>query len=66
MNKTILQRISEETGCDLTPTGVARDCKLRALYDAYIRARGTAREAATYKAFAEFVSAEYCNDSKKD
>ena len=59
MSKTFLQRISEETGCDLTPMGIARDHRLRALYEAYLKVKGTPEEAMAYEAFAKFVSEEY-------
>lgn len=59
MSRTLLQRISYETGCDLTPIGIARDRRLRALYEAYFKAKGTPEEAVAYEAFAKFVSEEY-------
>ena len=59
MSKTLLQRISEETGCDLTPMGIARDRRLRVLYEAYIEAKDAAAKEAVYKAFARFVREEY-------
>jgi len=59
VGKSILQRISEETGCDLSPIGIARDRRLRALYEACLKAKGTPEEEAAYKAFAKFVSDEY-------
>lgn len=59
MSKSLLQRISEETGCDLTPIGIARDRRLRALYEAYLKAKHTPQEAAAYEAFAKFVLGEY-------
>jgi len=59
MSKTLLQRISEETGCDLTPVGIAQDRRLRALYEAYLKAKGTPGEAVAYEAFVKFVSQEY-------
>jgi hypothetical protein len=59
MSKTLLQRISEETGCDLTPMGIARDRRLRALHEAFLKAKGTPEEAVAYEAFAKFVSEEY-------
>lgn len=59
MSETLRQRISEETGCDLTPMGIARDRRLRALYEAYLKAKGTPEEAVAYEAFAKFVSEEY-------
>jgi hypothetical protein len=59
MSKSLLQRISEETGCDLTPIGIARDRRLRALYEAYLKVKGTQEEAAAYEAFVKFVREEY-------
>jgi hypothetical protein len=59
MSKTLLQRISEETGCDLTPMGIARDRRLRVLYEAYIEAKDTTAKEAAYEAFAKFVREEY-------
>jgi len=59
MSKSILQQISEKTGCDLSPIGMARDRKLRELYEACLKARGTPEEVATYEAFAKFVRQEY-------
>lgn len=59
MSKTLLQRISEETGCDLTPMGIARDRRLRVLYEAYIEARDVTVKEAAYEAFVKFVRKEY-------
>jgi len=59
MSKSILQRISEDTGCDLSPIGVARDHRLRELYEACLNARDTPEEETAYKAFAKFVFEEY-------
>jgi hypothetical protein len=59
MSKTLLKRISDETGCDLTPMGIARDRRLRALYEAYLKAKGAPGEAVAYEAFAKFVLEEY-------
>jgi hypothetical protein len=59
MRKTLLQRISEETGCDLTPIGIARDRRLRAFYEAYIEAKNKSEKEAAYKAFVQFVREEY-------
>jgi hypothetical protein len=59
MNKTVLQRISKETGCDLTPIGIARDRRLRALYEAYMEAKNESEKEAAYKTFAQFVREEY-------
>jgi hypothetical protein len=59
MNKTVLQRISEETGCDLTSIGVARDRRLRALYEAYMEAKNESEKEVAYKTFVQFVRWEY-------
>jgi hypothetical protein len=59
MSKSLLQRISEETGCDLTPIGIARDRRLRVLYEAYIEAKDATAKEAAYQAFAKFVREEY-------
>jgi len=57
--KTLRQRIEEDTGCDLSPQAIARDRKLRALYEAHVKAKGTPEEAAAYEAFVKFVREEY-------
>ena len=59
MNKTLLQRISEETGCDLTPIGIARDRRLRALYETCMEAKNESEKETAYKAFVQFVRGEY-------
>jgi hypothetical protein len=60
MSKTLRQRIFEDTGYDmLSPISIDRDQRLRALYEAYLKAKSTPEEAAAYKAFAKFVSEEY-------
>jgi hypothetical protein len=59
MSKSLLQRISEETGCDLTPIGIARDRRLRALYEAYIEAKDESEKKTAYSAFVKFVREEY-------
>jgi hypothetical protein len=60
MSKTLRQRIFEDTGYDhLSPISIARDQKLRALYEAYLKAKSTPEEATAYEAFAKFVSEEY-------
>jgi hypothetical protein len=60
MSKTLRQRIFEDTGYDmLSPISIARDQKLRALYEAYLKAKGTAEEVVAYEAFAKFVFEEY-------
>jgi hypothetical protein len=59
MSKTLLQRISDETGCDLTPIGIARDRRLRALYEAYVGAKNGLEQETAYKAFVQFIWEEY-------
>jgi hypothetical protein len=59
MSKTLLQRISEETRCDLTPMGIARDRNLRALYEAYIEAKDESEKETAYKTFVQFIREEY-------
>ena len=59
MSKTLLQRIYEETGCDLTPMGIARDRRLRALYEAYIEAKDEEEKETAYRTFVQFVREEY-------
>ena len=60
MRKSLRQRIFEDTGYDyLSPISIARDQELRALYEAWLKAKGTPEEAAAYEAFAKFVLAEY-------
>ena len=59
MSKSLLQRISEDTGCDLTPIGIARDQRLRVFYEAYMEAKDTTAKEVAYKAFVKFVREEY-------
>jgi hypothetical protein len=59
VSKTLLQRISEETGCDLTPIGIARDRRLRVLYEAYIEAKNGSEKEVAYNAFVQFIREEY-------
>jgi hypothetical protein len=60
MSKTLRQRVFEDTGHDfLSPISIARDRRLRSLYEAYLKAKGTPEEAAAYAAFASFVWEEY-------
>ena len=58
MSKSILQRISEETGCDLSPIGVARD-QAPCLYEAYMEAKDESEKEAAYQEFVKFVREEY-------
>jgi hypothetical protein len=60
MSKTLRQRIFEDTGYDmLSPISIARDQRLRVLYEIYIAAKGTPEEEQAYQAFAKFVWDEY-------
>ena len=58
MNKTSKQRIPDGV-INLSPEQIARDRRLRALYEAYIKAKGTPDEAAAHEAFAQYVRDEY-------
>jgi hypothetical protein len=58
MNKNPKQRIPEEV-INLSPEAIARDRKLRALYEAIPAAKGTPEEAAAREAFEKFVREEY-------
>ena len=50
MSKSLRQRIFEDTGYDmLSPISIARDQKLRALYEAYLKAKGTPEEVVAYE-----------------
>lgn len=60
MKKSLRQRIFEDTGYDhLSPISIARDRRLRVLYESYIAAKGTPEEEQAYQAFAKFVREEY-------
>ncbi|MGA8222556.1 MAG: hypothetical protein WB780_12960 [Candidatus Acidiferrales bacterium] len=59
MSKSLLQRISEDTGCDLTPIGIARDRRLRVFYENYVSAKDTPEKERAYQAFVKFVREEY-------
>jgi hypothetical protein len=60
MSKTLRQRIFEDTGYDLlSPISIARDRKLRALYEAILAAKSEPERAAAREAFAKFVREEY-------
>src|SRR5271156_3219357 len=60
MSKTLRQRIFEDTGYDhLSPISIARDQRLRALYETYIAAKDTTEEEQAYQAFVKFVREEY-------
>jgi hypothetical protein len=58
MSKRVKQRIPDGV-INLSPEQIARDRKLRALYEAIIAAKGTPEEVAAREAFAKFVREEY-------
>jgi len=58
MSKNRNQRIPDGV-INLSPEQIARDRKLRALYEAILTAKGTPEEAAAREAFAKFVREEY-------
>ncbi len=61
MSKTLRQRIFEDTGYDhLSPISIARDRRLRVLYEEWWRVRGTPEETVAFQAFRKFVLEEYC------
>jgi hypothetical protein len=58
--KTLRQRIFEDTGYDhLSPTAIARDRRLRTLYEDWVKVKGTPEEAGAYAVFVKFVREEY-------
>jgi hypothetical protein len=60
MSKSLRQRIFEDTGYDmLSPISIARDRRLRVLYETYIAAKDTPEEEQAYQAFVKFVREEY-------
>lgn len=60
MSKSLRQRIFEDTGYDhLSPISIARDQRLRALYETYIAAKDESEKEAAYQAFVKFVREEY-------
>ena len=60
MSRTLRQRIFEDTGYDmLSPISIARDQRLRALYEAWLKAKGTLEEAIAYAAFVKLVRENY-------
>lgn len=59
MSKSLLRRISEDTGCDLTPIGIARDRRLRVFYEAYMEAKDESAKEIAYKKFVQFIKEEY-------
>ena len=58
MSKNRNQRIPDGV-INLSPEQIARDRKLRAIYEAIIAAKGTQEEPAAREAFAKFVREEY-------
>jgi hypothetical protein len=60
MSKTLRQRIFEDTGYDmLSPISIARDQRLRVLYETYTAAKDTPQEEQAYQAFVKFIREEY-------
>jgi hypothetical protein len=60
MSKSLRQRIFEDTGYDmLSPISIARDQRLRVLYEAYMDAKDESEKEAAYQAFVKFVREEY-------
>jgi hypothetical protein len=60
MSKSLRQRIFEDTGYDhLSPISIARDQRLRALYETYIAAKDTPEEERAYQAFVKLIREEY-------
>jgi hypothetical protein len=58
MSKNRNQRIPDGV-INLSPEQIARDRRLRVLYESIIAAKGTPEEAAAREAFAKFVREEY-------
>jgi hypothetical protein len=59
MSKTLRQRIFEDTGYDmLSPISIARDQRLRSLYEAWLKAKDTPEEVIAYAAFVKFAREE--------
>jgi hypothetical protein len=60
MSKSLRQRIFEDAGYDmLSPISIARDQRLRVLYEAYMEAKDATAKEAAYTAFVKFVQEEY-------
>lgn len=58
--KTLRERILADTGYDhLSPISIARDSRLRVLYENYVNASDAAAKAAAYYDFKTFVLEEY-------
>jgi len=61
MSTTLRQRVFEDTGYDmLSPISIARDRKLRALYENWLKVKNTPEENAAYENFKKFIWREYC------
>jgi hypothetical protein len=61
MSKTLREKILADTGCDhLSPISIARDRRLKVLYEKYVSAPDTATKAAVYDDFKAVISEEYC------
>lgn len=58
MSKTVNQHIPDGV-INLTPEQIARDRKLRVLYETLIATKGTPEEAAAREAFVKFVREKY-------
>jgi ribosomal protein S21 len=58
MSKKFNQRIPDGV-INLSPEQIARDRKLRVLYEAIVAAKGRPEEAAAREKFAQFVREEY-------
>jgi len=60
MSKTLRQRIFEDTRYDmLSPISIARDQRLRAWYEAWLKAKDTPEEVIVYAALVKFVREEH-------
>ena len=58
MSRKVNQRIPDGV-INLSPEQITRDRGLRALYEAFIKAKGTPDETAAHEAFAQYVRDEY-------
>ena len=57
--KSLRQRVEKGTVICLSPAAIARDRRLRALYEEWVKAKGTSGEPFAYAAFVKFVKEEY-------
>ena len=56
MSKSLRQRVFEDTGYDmLSPISIARDQRLRVLYEAYMEAKDDSAKEIAYKKFVQFI-----------